>query len=193
MALSPSLFANDLPYWACVDAPRRAHIQRVVRLVDDWGAALGWSDAERERLRAAGWLHDALRGAPADELRAMVPAALQNLPPKLLHGPAAAEKARAEGVDDVDVLAAIAFHTVGHPDLGMIGRLLYLADYLEPGRSFDPASRAALRARMPADWRAVLQAVVRSRVNHLLDAGNPVRPETMGFWNSVVMDRGPRA
>lgn len=193
MALSPSIFSSDLPAWSRVGPARRAHIERVVRLADDWGVALAWSDPDRERLRAAGWLHDALRDAPPEELQSLVPSNLQALPPKLLHGPAAAERARADGIEDEDVLAAVAYHTVGHPDLGLLGRLLYLADYLEPGRSFDPVGRAALRARMPGDWRAVLKAVVRSRVNHLLDAGNPVRPETMGFWNSVVMDRGPRS
>ena len=193
MTLTPSHFANDLPDWAQVGSKRRAHVERVVQLVDDWSVSLGWPDGERERLRAAAWLHDALRDAPAEELQHLVPPALQALPPKLLHGPAAAERARADGIEDQDVLEAVAYHTVGHPDLGLIGRLVYLADYLEPGRSFDPEGRAALRARMPEDWRAVLKAVVRSRVNHLLDAGNPVRPETMGFWNSVVMDRGPRA
>lgn len=188
--MTASDFANGLPEWAAAGPARRAHVERVVSLVDEWGAALGWSDPERARLRAAAWLHDALRDAPADELRPTVPPALRDLAPKLLHGPAAAERARTLGLEDQDVLDAVAYHTVGHPDLGTIGRLLYLADFLEPGRTFDPAGRAALQARMPHDWKGVLQAVVRSRVNHLLDSGNPVRPETMGFWNSVVMDRG---
>lgn len=189
MPLNASDFSNGFPDWAAASSARRAHVERVVRLVDDWGSELGWPEPERARLRAAGWLHDALRDAPADEIRPTVPPALRDLPDKLLHGPAAAERARAEGLEDEDVLAAVAYHTVGHPDLGLIGRLLYLADFLEPGRSFDPEGRAALCARMPQDWKAVLKAVVRARVNHLLDAGNPVRPETMGFWNSVVMDR----
>jgi 2-amino-4-hydroxy-6-hydroxymethyldihydropteridine diphosphokinase len=189
MALDPKEFASSFPEWGRAGSTRRAHIERVVALLEEWGTALGWSDAERARLRAAGWLHDALRDAPADELRPMVPAPLGDLPDKLLHGPACAAHLRELGMTDDDVLAAVAYHTVGHPDLGLIGRLLYLADFLEPGRRFDPVGRAALRARMPHDWRAVLQAVVRSRVNHLLDAGNPVRPETMGYWNSVVMDR----
>lgn len=186
---SSSDYSDGFPGWARTDPVRRAHVERVVTLIDEWGAALGWSDDERARLRAAAWLHDALRDAPAEELRPLVPPELQELPDKLLHGPAAAARAREDGLDDEDVLQAIAYHTIGHPDLGLVGRLLYLADYLEPGRRFDPVGRAALRARMPDDWRGVLRTVVRARVNHLLDAGNPVRPETMGFWNSVVMDR----
>lgn len=189
MASSASGFADDLPSWAVVGSKRRAHVERVARLIDTWGADLEWSEPERERLRAAAWLHDALRDAPPEQLRPIVPPGLRELPDNLLHGPAAAERARADGLADEDVLAAVTYHTVGHPELGIIGRLLYLADFLEPGRRFDPVGRAELRTRVPAEWRAVLEAVVRARVTHLLDSGNPVRPETMDFWNSVVFDR----
>ncbi len=177
-----------MPDWAVAGPERRAHVARVVALLDEWAGALGMSDVDRRRMRAAGWLHDSLRDAEGDVLRPMVPPELRDLPRKLLHGPAAAARLRELGMEDDEVLTAIAYHTVGHPDLSLIGRLLYLADFLEPGRRFDAEGRAALRARMPHDWRDVLVIVVRSRVAHLLDAADPVRPETMGYWNSVVTD-----
>ena len=188
MSLDPADFADGMPDWAVAGEERRAHVARVVALLDDWAVALGMSDADRLRARAAGWLHDALRDAEGDVLRPLVAPALRDLPRKLLHGPAAAARLRELGMRDADVLGAVAYHTVGPPDLSIIGRLVYLADFLEPGRRFDPVGRASLRARMPHDWRTVLMSVVRSRVKHLLDSGNPVRPETMGYWNSVVAD-----
>ena len=190
MPLDPVDFADGFPDWAIAGPERRAHVARVVALLDDWAVALGFSDVDRRRARAAGWLHDALRDATGDELRPMVAPELRDLPRKLLHGPAAAARLRELGMVDKDVLRAVSFHTVGHPDLGLIGRLLYLADYLEPGRPFDEELRAELRARMPEDWRGVLQTVVKSRVKHLLDSGNTIRPETMGFWNSAVLQAG---
>ena len=188
MPLDPCDFADGFPDWAIAGPERREHVARVVALLDEWALALGMSDVDRKRTRAAGWLHDSLRDASGDELRPMVAPELRDLPRKLLHGPAAAARLRELGMVDKDVLRAVSFHTVGHPELGLIGRLLYLADYLEPGRPFDEEHRAALRARMPADWRSVLRTVVSSRVKHLLDSGNTIRPETMGYWNSVVME-----
>jgi len=188
LPLDPVDFADGFPDWAVAGPERRAHVARVVALLDEWAVALGMSEVDRRRARAAGWLHDSLRDATGDELRPMVAPELRDLPRKLLHGPAAAARLREEGMVDRDVLRAVSFHTVGHPELGLLGRLLYLADYLEPGRPFDEEHRAELRARMPADWRSVLQTVVKSRVKHLLDSGNTIRPETMGFWNSVVAD-----
>jgi len=186
--LDPSEFADGFPDWAVAGPERRAHVERVVALLDEWAVALGMSETDRRRLRAAGWLHDSLRNATDEELRPMVAPELRDLPRKLLHGPAAATRLKQLGMTDKDVLRAVSFHTVGHPELGLIGRLLYLADYLEPGRPFDEEHRAALRQRMPHDWKSVLRTVVSSRVKHLLDSGNTIRPETMGYWNSVVRD-----
>lgn len=175
-----------LPEWSCVGPERHAHIERVVALMDEWAVASGVSEGDRIRWRAAGWLHDALRDAHSRELRAMVPATARDLPGPLLHGPACAERLRHAGVEDTEVLAAVAWHTIGHPSLTRIGRMLYLADFLEPGRRFEPAWRAKLRARMPNAELHILRDVAASRITHLLQTHTVVRPETLDFWNSLV-------
>lgn len=179
---------GQLPAWSRVSESRHAHIARVVALLDSWAAAARVDDDERTRWRAAGWLHDALRDADPDSLREMVPAAARDLPGPLLHGPACAERLKQAGVDDLPLLAAIAWHTVGHPCLDRIGHMLYLADFLEPGRNFEPAWRAKLRARMPGAARVIIRDVASARIKHLLDAGSTVRRETIDFWNSLVSD-----
>lgn len=165
---------------------RRAHVARVVRLLDRWAAALGLGEGDRTRWRAAGWLHDALRDAPAASLRPLLPADLAALPAPLLHGPAAAERLREEGVADAPLLDAIRYHTVGHPSLDRLGRALYLADYLEPGRTFAPLRNAVLRARLPEAFDAVLREVVAERLGHQLETGRPLRPESVAFWNALA-------
>jgi len=177
---------GKLPAWAVVGPERRAHLSRVAGLLDRWAAALGLSAAERRRWRAAGWLHDALRDADPETLLDVVPPELRDLPRSLLHGPAAAERLRADGVEDRPLLDAIAFHTIGHPALDELGRALYLADFVEPGRHLAPAWLAALRARLPENRHAVLRQVVAARIGHLLDEGLPVRPESLAFWNRIV-------
>lgn len=174
-----------LPDWAQVDQPRIEHIARVAALLDEWAIGLGLSEAERGRWRAAAWLHDALRLAPAAELRPLVPFELRELAPPLLHGPAAAAMLRSEGVTDEGLLLAVGYHTLGHPELDAMGRALYAADFLEPGRTFDPLVRATLRARMPASMDSVVPAICRARIVYLLRTGRSVRPETMDFWNVI--------
>jgi HD superfamily phosphohydrolase YqeK len=188
--LSPLVGAaarGDLPGWACAGAHRREHMSRVAALLATWAEELGLDQRDRERWLAVGWLHDVLRDAPGEALRPEVPPDLSDLPAAVLHGPAAAERLR--GDTDDEMLQAIRYHTIGHPSLGTLGRALYLADFLEPGRTFEVSWREALRERMPEDLREVLVEVLAARIRHLIDARKPVRPETAAFWSALARGR----
>lgn len=175
-----------LPEWARVGSERRAHIERVADLMESWGNALRLNDDERARWRAAAYLHDALREADPESLRAALPEHYAALPGPVLHGPAAAERLRSEGVDDEPLLRSVAYHTVGHPDLDRMGRGLYAADFLEPGRPFLTEWRAELRARMPDDLDGVTREILGARVRHLVDCGVQLLEPTVAFWNAVL-------
>src|SRR5690606_14531060 len=184
-ALIDAAAAGALPAWAEAGPARRAHMRRVATLMDAWAAGLGLDARERARWRAAAWLHDALRDAAPERLRASLGGGHPEWPAGLLHGPAAAVRLEEEGVADRPLLAAVAWHTLGHPDLDLLGRCLYIADYIEPGRTHEPAVLAVLRARMPAAAAAVLRDVARRRITRLLETGRPIAPETAAFWNEV--------
>lgn len=177
---------GDLPSWARMGRKRRAHVKRVARLLDEWARRRGLPEEERTRWLAAAWLHDALKEAPEDELRALLSGREAELPGPVLHGPAAAARLRREGVEDEELLQAVAYHTLGHPELGATGRALYAADFLEPGRKLRNEWRARLRKRMPEDGDKVIKEIVRARIEYLLRKGRPVRPETMAFWNRMA-------
>lgn len=161
-----------LPAWAVVTAERRAHIERVAALAAAWADRLGVSPTERARWVRAAWLHDALRDAPAAT--------------ELDHGPACADRLLADGERDQGVLDAIRYHSLGYAGWDDVGRMLYLADYLEPGRGFDPEARARLRARMPEDRALVLRDVARRRIERQLHCSWPLAPETVAFWNALA-------
>lgn len=177
---------GDWPEWTRADAPRRAHMERVAALLDAWASQAGLPDEERTRWRALGYLHDALKDEDADVLRRQVEPALRDLPDPVLHGPAVAARLRGEGVDDEAFLTALAYHTLGHPSMDAAGEALYAADFLEPGRDLRNGWRRALRARMPRERSQVVAEIVRARMEHLLDRGRPVRPETLAFWNRMA-------
>jgi HD superfamily phosphohydrolase YqeK len=141
-------------------------------------------DSERHRWLRAIWLHDALRDAPVEELDRW--AADSPGPPELRHGPASAARARAEGEEDRGVLDAVRYHSLGLAEWDMVGRILYCADYLDPGRPFDREQRAEWADRLPSDPGAVLREVARARFLHIVQAGWPVHDLTRRFWNSLV-------
>jgi 2-amino-4-hydroxy-6-hydroxymethyldihydropteridine diphosphokinase len=178
--------AGRLPQWAVVSDARRGHIQRVADLMDEWAVNLELPDAGRRRWRAAAWLHDSLRDADPEVLRRVAAESFAGLPGPLLHGPAVATLLEREGVSDQGLLLAIGYHTIGHPGFDAMGRALYLADFLDPGRDFEIDWRNALRVRMPADMDAILVDVAAARMRHLIEDKRSIRPETAIFWNSLV-------
>lgn len=151
---------------------RRAHIERVAALIGEWGTTMGVSAVERDRWQRAAWWHDALRDAP--------------LAGEMDHGPLAADRLESEGERDRGVLDAIRYHSVGYAAWDDAGKMLYLADYLEPGRVHDLAERSALRARVPLERDTVLREVARRRIARIVDSGWPLVPETVAFWNGLV-------
>ncbi|HMA44512.1 MAG TPA: HD domain-containing protein [Gemmatimonadales bacterium] len=161
-----------LPAWAVVSAERRGHVERVAALLAEWATALTVPVVEAERWQRAAWLHDALRDAPAAT--------------ELDHGPLCADRLVREGERDQGVLDAVRYHTLGYAGWDDVGRMLYLADYLEPGRRFDAAARAALRARMPAERDVVLREVTCRRIEWIVRSAWELKPETVAFWNALV-------
>lgn len=171
------------PTWAQVGEKRRAHITRVVALLDRWADALQLSPAEAVAWHDVGVLHDALRDAPEEELRRL--AGPVDLPLEVLHGPAAANRLLAHGETRPDVLDAVRWHTVGFAGWGRTGRALYMADFLEPGRPFLRADRAFLAEHLVHDFDGVFRQVVRMRLEWTLREGKALFPEAVGLWNAV--------
>jgi HD superfamily phosphohydrolase YqeK len=173
-----------LPLWAEVSPERVAHIGRVAELVAEWAERMSAPDSERNRWLKAVWLHDALRDAPEKELARWAPAVFGS--PELRHGPAAAGRAKAEGETDRGVLDAVRYHSVGLAEWDMVGRTLYCADFLEPGRSFERERRAALAARYPSDPTGVMYEVTRWRLEYTVRSGWPLPEPSYRLWNSLV-------
>lgn len=177
----------SFPPWARLTAERRSHVERVAALLREWAAATGVPAGERDRWLRAAYLHDALRDAPAEELERLAPDAWGV--PSLRHGPAAARLAAEHGETDRGVLRAVHYHSVGYAGWDQVGRLLYLADYLESGRGFRMEERRAQAKRVPADPDGVLREVAAERLRWVLDAGQPLISESVEFWNGLVGSR----
>lgn len=172
----------ELPPWAKVTERRRQHIARVTALLDDWARQLNVPPDEARAWHDAGRWHDALRDATPDEMAPYI--TIDSLPPGLWHGPAAAERLRRDGERRRSVLDAVAWHTVGDPDWDRVGRALYMADYLEPGRHFAREERAALAAAVPLDFEGTFRDVVRHRLIWALRESYPLHPQTVAMWNA---------
>ena len=53
----------------------------------------------------------------------------------MLHGKLGAYYAKEEfNIKDKDVLNAIAYHTTGRPNMSLLEKIVFVADYIEPNR-----------------------------------------------------------
>lgn len=161
----------DLPDWAQVGRRRREHIARVAGLLEEWADAMDVSERERDRWLKAAWLHDALRDA--------------RLAGDPAHGAAAADRAARDGETDRGVLDAVRYHSSGYAGWDDVGKMLYLADYLEPGRKRNAEQRARLAARVPRQRDRVLRKIVAFEIRWRVRASRPVDPLTVEFWNAL--------
>ena len=159
-----------LPPWAEVSKRRHAHIRRVAALVEGWADDMRVSADERRRWLRAVWLHDALKDA--------------KLPDGTTHGPAAADRAAQEGETDQGVLDAVRYHSVGYAGWDNVGKILFLADFLEPGRP-NRRRRARLARRVPRRRDAVLIRVLAAQIRRQLREEKEIDPLTLQFWKSL--------
>lgn len=139
--------------------------------------------AEARAFVDVGMLHDAVRDASEAELRRIT--CDTDTPVGLLHGPAAAFMLENDGEKRRDVLDAVRYHTVGNVRWGTLGRALYMADFLEPGRKFMKQDRYFLSLQVPNAFDAVFRQVVRMRLEWTVREGNQIFPETVALWNSL--------
>jgi HD superfamily phosphohydrolase YqeK len=174
----------SFPPWAALSAERRTHVERVAALLRAWAAEAAVPEGERDRWLRAAYLHDALRDADPDLLTLLAPDAWGVL--ALRHGPAAARKAREQGERDAGILDAVHYHSVGYARWDRVGRMLYLADYLEPGRAFQRDERRTLAERVPRDPDGVLKEVAGARLRWDISAGRVLIRESVEFWNALV-------
>jgi HD superfamily phosphohydrolase YqeK len=168
----PALPITQLPTLAQVGKKRRAHVRRVAALLDDWADEMAVAPAERARWITACWLHDALKDA--------------ELPQGLTHGDAAADRATREGVSDAGVLDAVRHHGVGSATWDDVGKMVYLADFLEPGRRSRRRQRAQWAKRVPQDRDRVLTEVVAHQIQSRLRKRRAIHPRTLELWNSIT-------
>ena len=100
----------------------------------------------------------------------------------LIHGKLGAYIARTKyGVQDKEILSAITCHTTGKPKMTLLEKIIYLADYMEPGRAMNckPYSLTQIRGTSFENIDKALCMVLECSVKYLEKSGVPIDPQTM--------------
>ena len=139
--------------------------------------------ADIHKARIAALLHDSTKRLSMEEQLALCEYyhitldELERKALKLLHAKTGAALARGVyGVDD-DIYNAILWHTTGKPDMTLLEKVIYLADFIEPSRDFDGVD--ALRAAVWEDLDKGLEMGLAMTVEEMTEMGNPVHRNTL--------------
>ena len=86
------------------------------------------------------------------------------------------------GIQDEEILSAIQCHTTGKPGMGMLDKILYIADYIEPRR--DKASNLArMRYLAFQDLDQTMYEILAGTINYLKGKGGCIDPMTIQTFN----------
>jgi predicted HD superfamily hydrolase involved in NAD metabolism len=171
-----------------------AHCERVrevcLALARRWGASL-------EKAEFVALTHDVARALGLGELLSLARSykllhdEVELRHPVLLHGPVGAEILRQQwGIDDEEVLGAVACHTVGRAEMTLLEKILFLADKIEPEKSRERPGPARIKELTSVDLdRAVLELLDQLLLFHV-ENKHLIHPSSLAARNSLLVKVG---
>ena len=86
------------------------------------------------------------------------------------------------GVADEDILNAIQFHTTGRPQMSRLEKIIYIADYIEPGRKH-AANLAQIRKMAYQDLDKTLLKILEDTLAYLQTTDGQIDDMTMQTYD----------
>lgn len=112
--------------------------------------------------------------------------------PFLLHAKAGAYLAKKEfHVKDEEILHAILYHNTGRPGMSLLEKIIYVADYIEPGRDRAP-NLSVIRKRAFEDLDQALLMILEDTLQYLNEIEaeiDPITRETYEYYLKEGQER----
>lgn len=143
-----------------------------------------------KKAELAAIFHDYAKFRPKNEMKEIIidqgfPRDLLEYNSELWHAPAGAYLVEKEaGISDPEVLEAIRYHTSGRPGMTLLDKIIYLADYIEPGRHFPGVEEVREMAKVNLD-KALIKSI-QNTMMFLLKKNQTVYPDTFYTYNDLI-------
>ncbi|MGG3943480.1 bis(5'-nucleosyl)-tetraphosphatase (symmetrical) YqeK [Peribacillus psychrosaccharolyticus] len=158
--------------------------ESAIELANRYGA-----DVKKAELAAI--FHDYAKFRPKDEMRGIIvsqgmTSTLLDFHSELWHAPVGAYLVEKEaGITNTEILDAIRYHTSGRVGMTLLDKVIYLADYIEPGRLFPGVDEVRETAKISLN-QAVIEAM-RNTIVFLMKKKQAVYPDTFHSYNDLIM------
>ncbi|WP_304653085.1 bis(5'-nucleosyl)-tetraphosphatase (symmetrical) YqeK [uncultured Ligilactobacillus sp.] len=148
------------------------------------------NDYELEKASVAALVHDYAKERSDSEFKALI--AQTGLDQDLLnwnnfiwHGVVGAEIIKKElKITDEEILNAVRHHTVGAKEMTTLDQIVYVADYIEPGRDFPGVDQA--RQIAAKSLRAAVEFETKHTLLYLMNNNKTIYPAAILTYNAYV-------
>lgn len=155
--------------------------QRAVELAEMY-------EADIEKVSIAALTHDFAKEQPDEEMRDTIISEnmdleLLNYGNNIWHGPVGAILVKKQlRVSDNEILEAIRNHTIGSPNMGLIEKIIYTADFTEPDRDFEEAEEAYRKSQESLD--KAIAYITRQTIKKLVKQRKKIYPKAIETYNA---------
>jgi predicted HD superfamily hydrolase involved in NAD metabolism len=148
-----------------------------------------------EKARISGLVHDCAKGMKDEELIKVArtheiqldEVCISN--PSILHGLVASIIAKEEmGIEDEDMLMAIRYHTTGRRNMSVLEKIIYIADYIEPLRTFDGVEELRRLSNIDLD-ETVVQSL-ENAIRYVISQNGLLHTDTIHARNYLLSKNG---
>ena len=145
---------------------------------------------DEETVELAAIFHDYAKYRPLDEMKRWIknsclPKDLLDYHHELWHGPVGALLIESEhGISDSNIKSAIHSHTTGKANMNKVDMILFVADYIEPGRNFPGLEE--VREQAKSDLVKSAWMVSRNTINYLISKNNTIYPDSFYAYNDLT-------
>jgi len=147
--------------------------------------------ADVEKAIIAGLLHDYGKCIADDELIAITEQydlevddyMIKNY--HVLHALVGAHLVQRElGIDDEEILNAIRYHTIGNEKMSTVEKIVFLADYIEPGRNYPGVDLIRKEAFVNLDSAMIM--AIQSSKSYLESQNREIHPKTLELLKELL-------
>lgn len=169
---------------------RYQHVLRVEATAIELAKQYG---VDPEKASIAALMHDYAKDYPEEEMLALAQKrwdepTLKEANDNVWHGFAAATIAKERyHIEDEDILTAISAHTIGWTEMSPLVKVVFIADYMEPGRDFPGVKKA--RKLAYKDINAAVTYKMVETIKHLASEEVAIFLPTIEFYNQWILRR----
>ncbi|WP_242520473.1 MULTISPECIES: bis(5'-nucleosyl)-tetraphosphatase (symmetrical) YqeK [Halobacillus] len=170
---------------------KQERFDHTVRVADEAVILAERFGADVKKAALAGALHDYAKYKDRDLMRRWIesdrrlPKDLLDYHHELWHGPVGALMLEQEiHLTDPEVSSAVSCHTTGKKHMSLLDKVVFLADYIEPGRNFPGVDEVRKTAETDLDQACLL--ALKNTIVFLVGKGRTVYPDTFHAYNDLL-------